>query len=114
MPAISIDPTTGLKKFDTRAAKATEKIQGKGYGLTQDEALKTLPPEPKGAVFNADEQAKYREFKEARAGAADYMPMEGEFRRYLDDVYSEPPIEREALDDECDVLVIGAGFAAET
>ena len=36
--------------------------------------------------------------------------MEGEFTKYLDDVYSEPPIPREALTDECEILVVGAGF----
>jgi cation diffusion facilitator CzcD-associated flavoprotein CzcO len=109
--SIRIDPETGLKVFATRAAKATDKIAGTGYGIQEDEALKTLPPQPAGAVFNADEQAKYREFKEARRGAADYMPMDGEFSKYLEDVYSEAPVEREALTDECEVLVIGAGFA---
>jgi cation diffusion facilitator CzcD-associated flavoprotein CzcO len=39
------------------------------------------------------------------------MAIEGEFAKYLEDVYSEPPIEREALTDECDILVVGAGFA---
>ena len=39
------------------------------------------------------------------------MSMEGEFSRYLEDVYSAEPVEREALSDECDVLVVGAGFA---
>ncbi len=102
---------TGLKLFNTRAAKATEKITGKGYSAIDDQALKELPPPPPGAVFNAEEQAKYRAFKEARRGAADYMAMEGEFSRYLDDVYSAPPIEREPLTDSCEVLVIGAGFA---
>ncbi|MEZ5406898.1 MAG: NAD(P)/FAD-dependent oxidoreductase [Acidimicrobiales bacterium] len=111
MAAIEIDPGTGLKIFHTRAGKATEKITGSGYGITEDTSLKTLPEPPAGAVFNADEQAKYREFKEARRGAADYMPMDGEFSRYLEDVYSEPPIEREALTDECEILVVGAGFA---
>jgi cyclohexanone monooxygenase len=102
---------TGLKIFNTRAAKATEKITGKGYSTIDDEALKVLPPPPPGAKFNAEEQAKYRAFKEARRGAADYMAMEGEFKRYLDDVYSAPPVQRDALTDECDILVIGAGFA---
>ena len=37
--------------------------------------------------------------------------MEGEFSRYLKDVYSEEPIKREALKDECEILVVGAGFA---
>ena len=39
------------------------------------------------------------------------MTMEGEFSKYLEDHYSEPPVEREALTDECEILVIGAGFA---
>ena len=73
--------------------------------------MKTLPETPVGAKFDAVEQAKYREFKESRRGAADYMSMEGEFSQYLEDHYSEPPVEREALSDQCEVLVIGAGFA---
>ena len=109
--SIQIDPKTGLKIFNTRAAKATEKIKGKGYSLVEDEALTTLPEQPPGAVFNSDEQAKYREFKEARRGAADYMAMEGEFSKYLEDVYSTDPVPRDSLKDECEILVIGAGFA---
>jgi cyclohexanone monooxygenase len=109
--AISTDPTTGLKVFNTRAAKASERIAGKGYSVVTDAALKAMPEPPPGAVFNAAEQAKYREFKESRYGAADYMALEGDFAKYLDDVYSAPPIEREALTDECEILVVGAGFA---
>ena len=109
--AVSVDTKTGLKIFNTRAAKASEKIIGTGYAIIEDEALKTLPPAPAGAIFNAEEQAKYREFKEARMGAADYMSMEGEFSKYLEDVYSEAPVARESLDDECEILVVGAGFA---
>jgi cyclohexanone monooxygenase len=108
--AIRIDPETGLKVFNTRAAKASEKIDGKGYSVVTDQKLRELPKPPEGATFNAVEQAKYREFKEARRGAADYMAMEGDFRKYLYDVYSEPPIPREALTDECEILVCGAGF----
>ena len=111
-PAIRIDPSTGLKTFNTRAAKATDKIAGKGYSPMADLALKTLPEAPPGAVFNADEQARYRQFKEARRGAADYMAMEGEFSKYLEDVYSAQPVPREALADECEILVIGGGMGA--
>ncbi|MGE0222435.1 MAG: flavin-containing monooxygenase [Acetobacteraceae bacterium] len=111
IPPIRTDEATGLKIFHTRAAKATERIAGKGYSPIDDATLKTLPPPPPGAVFNAEEQAKYRANKEARRGAADYIAMEGEFSKYLQDVYSAPPIDREALTDECEVLVIGAGFA---
>ena len=110
--AIRIDPKTGRKIFNTRAAKATEKIAGKGYSEIDDDTLTTLPPPPPGASFNAAEQATYREFKEARRGAADYMAMEGEFSHYLEDVYSEAAVERESLDDECDILVVGGGFGA--
>ena len=109
--SIRTDPTTGLKSFDTRAAMANDKISGKGYSTLDDESLKTLPPPP-GAVFNADEQARYREFKEKRRDVADYMAMEGEFSKYLEDVYSAAPVEREPLTDECEILVVGAGFAA--
>ena len=108
---IRLDPDSGRKLFATRAAKANDRITGKGYAIIEDEALKTLPELPAGATFNAEEQAKYRDFKEARRGAADYMAMEGDFAKYLADVYSAAPIPREALTDECEILVIGAGFA---
>lgn len=109
--SIKIDPVSGLKVFNTRAAKASDRITGKGYSTITDDTLKTLPPVPPGAVFDAAEQAKYKAFKEARAGAADYIEMKGEFSRYLEDVYSAEPVQRDALTDECDVLVVGAGFA---
>ena len=109
--SIRIDPNTGLKIFNTRAASTIADVVGRGYLVTQDESLKTLPPQPPGAVFNADEQAKYRANKEARRGAADYMAMEGEFSKYLEDVYSAAPVPRDALTDDCEILVVGAGFA---
>ncbi len=34
---IKVDPATGLKTFDTRAAKANDKIVGKGYSVTRDD-----------------------------------------------------------------------------
>ena len=110
-PSIRLDPATGQKLFATRAAKATDRIAGKGYAVNNDLALKTLPDLPPGATFNAEEQAKYRAFKEARRGAADYMAMEGDFAKYLADVYSAAPVERDALTDDCEILVVGAGFA---
>ena len=110
MMSIRIDPATGLKIFNTRAASTMANVVGRGYSVTQDESLKTLPPQLPGAVFNAEEQAKYRAFKEARRGAADYMAMEGEFGKYLEDVYSAAPVPRDALSDECEILVVGGGF----
>jgi hypothetical protein len=86
--SIRIDPDTGLKIFNTRAASTMDDVRGRGYSVTREESLKTLPPQSPGAVFNAEEQAKYRAYKEARRGAAAYMAMEGEFSKYLEDVYS--------------------------
>ena len=97
--AIDIDPKTGLKRFTTRAAASGVAIKGKGYSTNIDASLKTLPPAPQGAVFDAEEQSKYREFKEARRGAADYMRMEGEFSHYLQDHYTAGPVQRESLSD---------------
>jgi len=109
--SIRIDAATGQKLFNTRAAKASDRIAGKGYSIIKDESLKTLPELPPGATFNAQEQARYREFKETRRGAADYMAMEGDYAKYLNDVYSADPVPRDALDDKCEILVVGAGFA---
>ncbi len=110
--AVRTDPATGRRLFATRAARASERIAGKGYSVVADAALTALPEPPPGAVFNPEEQARYRAFKEARRGAADYMPMEGEFARYLADVYSAEPVAREPLNDDCEILVVGGGFAA--
>ena len=106
-------PATGRKLFNTRAEKASDRIDGQGLRRrratpTSSRRCRSSRPD---AVFDAEEQAKYREFKEARRGAADYMAMEGEFARYLEDHYSAAPVEREALTDECEILVVGAGFA---
>ena len=111
MTAITTEPGTGRKIFNTRAAKASDKIQGQGYGVVTDRTLTTLPEYKPSVTFNAEEQAKYLAYKEARRGSADYIPMEGEFSHYLEDHYSAPPVEREVLTDECEILVVGAGFA---
>ena len=60
--SIRIDPETGQKHFNTRAAKATHKIAGKGYSVIEEESLKTLPPPPPGAVFNAANEAAVEAF----------------------------------------------------
>jgi cation diffusion facilitator CzcD-associated flavoprotein CzcO len=109
--AVWVDPETGLKRFATRAAAAAVRIDATGYAVETDESRTVLPPLPAGAVFDDEAQARYREFSDARRGAADFMTMDGQFARYLTDVYSAPPVPREPLTDECDVLVVGAGFA---
>ena len=108
--SITVDPESGLKIFETRAASRMGGVQGRGYAVVEDKLMQ-MAPEPAGAAFNATEQAKYREFKEARRGSADYMALDGDFSRYIEDVYSAEPVAREALTDECEILVVGAGFA---
>ena len=110
-PAIRIDPGTGRKLFDTRAERASDRIVGRGYEVVSNADYLTLPEFKVDAAFDADEQARYRRFNEVREGADDYMPMEGMFERYLEDHYSAAPVERESLADECEIVVVGAGFA---
>ncbi len=109
--AVRVDPSTGRKLFNTRADKASERVNGKGYDVVSDPAKLALPALKPGAEFDADQQARYREFNEVRRGTDDYLLMEGTFARYLEDHYSAAPIEREALTDECEIVVVGAGFA---
>ena len=104
-----VDPATGLKIFDTRAAPATEKITGSGYGVTDDASLKVLPEQPAGAVSTPWSRRSIG-VQRGASGAADYMPMEGDFAKYLQDVYSTAGPDT-ALADECDIVVVGAGFA---
>ena len=40
--AVSVDPVSGLKVFDTKAAPGGN-ISGFGYGVLADESLKVLP-----------------------------------------------------------------------
>ena len=107
-----IDKETGLKIFNTRAAIVRERTQKTGFRVNSDDKAKILPDAPAGAVFNAKEQARYLAEKEARVGAAEFVRMEGAFAGYLEDLDSGTPVPRDSLEDECNVLVIGAGFSA--
>ena len=111
VPAIRIDPETGRKLFNTRAEMASDRITGKGYDVVTDEELLSLPKFKADVAFDDEQKALYRDFNEVRRGADDYMKMEGTFARYLEDHYSTAPIERESLSDECEIIVVGAGFA---
>ena len=58
-------------------------------------------------------RAKYRAERDRRLraeGNAQYIKIEAEFSRYLDDPYVAPGFTRDALNDEIDVVVIGGGF----
>ena len=90
---IRIDPATGLKLFDTRAGKASEKIDGRGYGVIENAKYLVLPEFKADAAYDDAARAQIREFNEVRRGADDYMAMEGKFARYLEDHYSTAPEE---------------------
>ncbi len=56
---------------------------------------------------------KYREERDRRLrddGNEQYVEVEGEFAHFLGDPYAEPGFEREPLNDEVEVLVLGGGF----
>lgn len=110
--AISIDPKTGLKVFNTRSEIAKDRTSSGGFEVNKDATSKILPDAPAGAVFNAQEQAKYLAQKEARAGSGEFVALEGKFAGYLEDIDSGVPVERKPLNDSCEILVIGAGLAA--
>jgi cation diffusion facilitator CzcD-associated flavoprotein CzcO len=56
---------------------------------------------------------RYRQERDKRLrqdGNEQYIEVKGEFSHFLDDPYAEPGFEREALNDEVEVLVVGGGF----
>ncbi len=112
LPAIRVDDATGQKLFNTRAKIASERVKGQGYDIVTNQDYLAFPDYKDDIKFDEKAQAQQDAFKEARRDVDDYMPMEGEFARYLEDHYTTPPIDRDALTDECEILVVGAGFAA--
>lgn len=69
--------------------------------------------EATGAFDPAALRTKYREERDKRLredGNDQYIEVKGEFAHFLDDPYAEPGFEREPLEDEVEVLVIGGGF----
>ncbi len=109
--AISIDPKTGRKTFNTRSVNEDEKKIVKGYDVVSSEKLLELPEFKVDAKFDEEAQQRYKDFKEDRVGVDDYMSLDGKFSHYLKDHYSTDPVDREALEDECEILCVGAGFA---
>jgi len=67
-----------------------------------------------GIDFDPDAlRAKYREERDRRIrtdGNEQYVEVQGDFSRYVDDPYVDPGFTREPLTDEVGVLIIGGGF----
>ena len=56
---------------------------------------------------------KYREERDKRLrqdGNEQYQEVSGEFSYFIEDPYINDPIEREAIKEEIEVVVIGGGF----
>ncbi len=56
---------------------------------------------------------KYREERDRRLrqdGSRQYVEIDGDFSRYIDDPYVEPGFTRAPLNDAVDVIIIGGGF----
>lgn len=112
VPAVRTDPRTGRKVFATRSAAAHPGSAGSGFAVVRDPGLTALPEASRDVTFDDAQRERYRSERDARRDAAGYVGLDGDFERYARDVFSTEPVERESLDDECDVLVVGAGFAA--
>ncbi len=69
---------------------------------------------PEGPGFDPTAlRQRYRRERDKRLredGNEQYIEVKGEFAHFLDDPYAEPGYEREPLEDEVEVLVIGGGF----
>ena len=69
---------------------------------------------PQGADINTDAlREKYRKERDKRLrvdGNEQYIQVKDEFAHFLDDPYAPTGFEREALNDEVEVLIIGGGF----
>ena len=64
--------------------------------------------------FDPDQlREKYREERDKRIradGNDQYIEVSGDFSHYIDDPYVEPGFERDALQTQVEVLIIGGGF----
>ncbi len=69
---------------------------------------------PTDLAFDPDAlREKYRREREKRLrpdGNDQYVEVAGRFANYLDDPYAPETIERDSIDDEVEVLIVGGGF----
>jgi NAD(P)-binding Rossmann-like domain len=76
-------------------------------GLSPDNGTDTLDFDPESL------RAKYREERDRRVradGSQQYVEVQGDFSRYIDDPYVDPGFTREPVNDDVGVLIIGGGF----
>ena len=75
---------------------------------------KVVSTSNEGIDFDPDAlRAKYQEERDKRLradGNEQYVEVQGDFSRYVDDPYVDPGFTRAPLNDEVEVLIIGGGF----
>jgi len=80
--------------------------------VSTESPAKTLT---RNLAFDPDAlREKYRQEREKRLrkdGNDQYQEISGDFSRFLEDTYVEPGFEREAIEEDLDVAVIGGGFS---
>jgi len=76
--------------------------------------MTTTAPSTMDLGFDPDAlREKYRIERDKRVrdeGNEQYVEVQGDFARYVDDPYLDERIERAPLTDEVDVAVVGGGF----
>jgi len=93
--------------------------------LTEAEAPKSTVDIKTGEIANKDElpfdpaalQAKYLQERDRRLardeGVEQYILLDGSLSHYLDDPWVEPGFQREPIEEETEVVIIGGGYGAQ-
>jgi len=75
---------------------------------------KQLRKEYSNLGFDPDElRAKYKQERDKRVrpeGNKQYLQVTGEFDHLTEDPYADPGFTRDAVEEECDVVIVGGGF----
>ena len=102
--AIQVDPQTGLKTFDTRAAEGVgpdPRIRVRDHARRVAEGAASAAAGRDGSTPRSRRGTAPRRRRVAAPPTT--CRWRASSRKYLEDVYSAAPVEREALTDECDV-----------
>ena len=82
--------------------------------MSNADKISATSPEFEGLDFDPEAlREKYRQERDRRVrtdGSQQYVEVQGDFSRYINDPYVEPGFTRAPLTDEVNVLIIGGGF----
>ncbi len=83
----------------------TTEIENKTENAVKPSAEKVFDPDALRDKYRRERDKRLRE-----EGNEQYVEVSGRFAHFLDDPYSDPGFEREPLNDEVNVLIVGGGF----